>query len=107
MEPIDQIVGTAQVHLSHSFGRGATALNWQAIIAAIMGLLSGCSNPSAQNVRENFKRPLVQIKLMRRLLQHGVPLFQVPRVMLAVSSTLEQSSDDDLLMFVDAAFESQ
>ncbi len=101
----DKIVGVAQDRLKSHFG--AFPIPWTQIIAILMQLLSGCFNPTPQSVRTQLQRPLVRVRLFRRLMAGGAPVGSISAIITAMEASLGESTDEELATFIQAAQESE
>jgi len=105
VQPTDQILLTAQDRFTKAFGAGV--IPWQQILAAIMSILTGCLNPTPAAVRAAFDRPIIRLKMIRRLLQAGVLGKDVVGVLNAVQTIALESTDDEMATFIQASQESE
>lgn len=106
MEPSDESVNSAQTKLAAAYGPGASALPWQAIIAAILSMLNGCiPTPTPAVVKAQLSRPIVALRLFRRLRENGVPVQSIPQVIQAAKTAGASAADDELTAFISAAQE--
>lgn len=101
MNSSDVVLNTAGQKLS---AKGISPAIIQAIIAALTGLLSSCGTPA--KVKASAQRPVMQLRLRRRLRDEGVPLASLQDALDASNSLLSESSDEELTNFIAAAQES-
>lgn len=104
---MSQVNDTALISFQTKYGKnfGAGAIPWQAILAALASLLSGCVVPAASNVKAQIKRPLVQVRIRRRLLDSGVPRNSVEAAVAATVKTVEECTDAEICDLCAAACE--
>ena len=74
----------------------------QAILAALSALLGGCIAPAPANLKAGIDRPLVQVKLLRQLMAHGVRVGQLGMAQDAATAAVKGSNEDELKALVRA-----
>lgn len=108
MEPTDKILGTARERFSAAFGDGATAINWQAVLAALMQILSTCAVVATPaNLKAQAKRPTIGLKIFRRLHEDGMSVGDAMRTAAAALKSVENATDEEINTFVLAARETE
>lgn len=98
----DKAIAGFQAKLTKHLGAGISPLIVQAIIAALSAILSGCVAPTPASLVAQIDRPLVQVKLLRQLLLHGIKIGMVGTAQDAATNSVKESSDEELKALVNA-----
>jgi len=80
---------------------------WSAILAALAAILGGCTQPTPATLKHQVQRPIVLIRIRRRLVAEGVPLSCVDECVEATAKAVAGSSDQELKDLVAAAQETE
>lgn len=102
MEANDQAVAGFSAKLTKHLGAGISPAIIQAIIAALSAILGGCVAPTPAALKKQIDRPLIQIKLLRQLLSHGVKTGMAGTAQDAATKAVKESNEDELKALVNA-----
>lgn len=102
----DKILSTFKTKFEKNYGAGLV-IPWAQILAALMSLLGGCVQPTPANIKAQAARPLMGIKLWRRLRAAGVPAEKCDEVIASTLATLKSSTDAEINDFVAASAETE
>lgn len=106
MDQCDKLLDTASNRLQASYGQGAEAIPWQAILALIASLLGACPAPTPASVKAEFARPFIRLRLLRRLQANGLNCMDANRVVQASADVLKKASDEELTTLINVARDS-
>lgn len=105
MNSNDKALAMYQTKFTAAYGTGA--IPWPSILAALAAILGGCVSPTPANVKTQVARPVMHIKMYRRLRDAGVAANCIERVVAATSSTVQAATDDEINALVLAAQETE
>ncbi len=92
--PNDAALEGFKTKYTASFGAGV--IPWSAIIAALAALLGSCPTPTPAAIKEQSVRPLVQIRMRRRLRAEGVDAALLDQSVDAAVAFVKSASDPEL-----------